>query len=393
MSLLKLFGNSLISAFNDKICYLNETTSWSHMIDFSSPYEKGRPLKYFDGNNEKHPREDIDQQIELSGGLNIITSLEVHENKSLLAIVTSDKSLFLYKIENFDGPECLKLLSRRLVARASSCMQFSAGGRFVIVCDKSGDCYEYDCENITKPGRWILGHMSQVLAILVNSDDSLIVTSERDEKIRVTKYPQCHTIQTFCLGHTEFVSDLKFLDTQNDTMLLSLSGDETLRIWEYRTGKELLQKQLKLPGIRLATKHLDDGYTLVVILCYKPNTLAVYRITTENNLQCEFIQDLKTTEKNIYTALTLDDHNNLIAQIINADTSEASLKKYKFDREKNKFSVDNNDFSSEHILSNLNKEHFPYTDKVSSLFKKKFDNIKVYLERKRKRIDDTNKEF
>lgn len=74
-----------------------------------------------------------------------------------------------------------------------------------------------------------------------------IITSDRDEKVHVTNYPDTHEIQNICLGHTEFVSSLAFVD--NDKLLLTSSGDKTLRFWNFESGKEIFQNTLEFVPI------------------------------------------------------------------------------------------------------------------------------------------------
>jgi len=39
----------------------------------------------------------------------------------------------------------------------------------------------------------------------MTSDDGYIVTADRDEKIRISHFPNAYNIQAFCLLHTEYV--------------------------------------------------------------------------------------------------------------------------------------------------------------------------------------------
>jgi len=49
----------------------------------------------------------------------------------------------------------------------------------------------------------MLGHVSMLTDILLSKDEKYVITSDRDEKIRVTKYPKTYIIKNFCLGHKE----------------------------------------------------------------------------------------------------------------------------------------------------------------------------------------------
>ncbi|XP_045708396.1 tRNA (guanine-N(7)-)-methyltransferase non-catalytic subunit WDR4 isoform X3 [Phyllostomus hastatus] len=77
-----------------------------------------------------------------------------------------------------------------------------------------------------------------LLDVAVSPDDRYVLTADRDEKIRVSWALAPHNIEAFCLGHTEFVSRI-FVVPNHPELLLSSSGDCTLRLWEYRRGREL----------------------------------------------------------------------------------------------------------------------------------------------------------
>jgi tRNA (guanine-N(7)-)-methyltransferase subunit TRM82 len=67
----------------------------------------------------------------------------------------------------------------------------------------------YDVVNDSKPVL-LLGHVSMLLAMVIFNVSffqtmtlDYIITCDRDEKIRVSHYPQAFDIQSFCLGHEE----------------------------------------------------------------------------------------------------------------------------------------------------------------------------------------------
>lgn len=51
-------------------------------------------------------------------------------------------------------------------------------------------------------GTLVLGHTSSLLAMALTSDERFVVTSDRDEHIRISHFPRGYRIERFCLGHT-----------------------------------------------------------------------------------------------------------------------------------------------------------------------------------------------
>lgn len=393
---MKAYKQFVLAAFNRKLLFLEGDTCWSYELKPDLPLEKSRPRKYFDADSDSDEDDEArgktsEQPLQSNGNKTDkvhIVALEVHEAKSLLAVATSDKSLYLFEIgADGAGEEKLKFLSRRLVSRASSCMTFAASGDFLVVCDKGGDCYRYDCDDYKKPGRWLLGHMSQVLDVVVTGDEKLIITSDRDEKIRVTNHPDCHTIETFCLGHGEFVSQLAFLAKADKTYLLSLSGDKTLRFWDFTKGAELTKAELETPGYRMVTKSLDGENVVAAILCYEPTETAIVTVNV-GSLKCDAVQTLSLPEGEVFSSMEFDENFNLFALVIAKESEKVSLRVYQFDKENCKFNEEKSNPKVSLFASRTEMDNLPYVDSVAFLFKKKFDNIKDYQERKRRRIEE-----
>jgi tRNA (guanine-N(7)-)-methyltransferase subunit TRM82 len=70
----------------------------------------------------------------------------------------------------------------------------------------------------------------------------IILTSDRDEKIRVSHFPETYCIEGFLLGHTAFVSSVALLSSSSSSSIhqcLSVGGDGTIRLWDYTTCNEL----------------------------------------------------------------------------------------------------------------------------------------------------------
>lgn len=93
----------------------------------------------------------------------------------------------------------------------------------------------------------LLGHVSMLVDVLAvtlpnesGKDRTYVLTADRDEHIRVSRYPQSFVIEGFCLGHEAFVSKL-LAPSWDRTQLVSGGGDEFVLIWDWRSGK-VLQK-------------------------------------------------------------------------------------------------------------------------------------------------------
>ncbi|XP_076450208.1 uncharacterized protein LOC143286511 [Babylonia areolata] len=162
------------------------------------------------------------------------------------------------------------LLSSRPLARRATSLTFTLDEGTVLVSDKSGDVYSFptllqqgqdgneeaqvkgedkvkDGDKVKEEevkdgnegktdGQLVLGHLSMVLDLCLTGGDRYVATCDRDEKIRVSHFPNGYNIHAFCLGHTQFVSCLLYVEEFR--VLISGSGDGTLAVWDME-GKQL----------------------------------------------------------------------------------------------------------------------------------------------------------
>jgi tRNA (guanine-N(7)-)-methyltransferase subunit TRM82 len=98
-----------------------------------------------------------------------------------------------------------------------------------------------------KHGQLLLGHVSILTSIaLAHTVDPhsgqrrrYIITSDRDEHIRVSRYPQAHIIEQFCLGSKSFVTALHICSAQSGGELRALvsgGGENQIRFWDWLSG-------------------------------------------------------------------------------------------------------------------------------------------------------------
>lgn len=114
---------------------------------------------------------------------------------------------------------------------------------------------------------------------LIYFSTKYILTSDRDEKIRVTNYPATHEIESFCLGHLEFVSSFDFIDNER---IVSVSGDKTLRLWKFVDGTELDVFELEIIPleVKVSKQSANDG---MIFISTMDNKLFIFDYHLDEN--------------------------------------------------------------------------------------------------------------
>ncbi len=170
------------------------------------------------------------------------------------AVARNNKTLDVYtvKLENLAQKTCQPSLQYRTPKRVSSftfanipasseSFATNVTVPLLISVDLAGDSYAYNL--IEKGQRLLLGHTASMLthvAIAENgSDSSLLLTSDRDEKIRISRFPESYIIEGFLLGHTAFVTGFALIPSSSPSLVVSCAGDMTLRLWDLSAQVEL----------------------------------------------------------------------------------------------------------------------------------------------------------
>ena len=188
-----------------------------------------------------------------------------------LAVSREDKSLSLYTYNRNSTSDAIKEIYPTVtykLAKRARCLSFASVPsssssctdelNVIIAGDLSGDAYAFPLVSTTTDDkstrRLLLGHTASILTGLNVVPSSLkqnkqqkeqfILTSDRDEKIRVTNFPQTYNIHGYLLGHTSFISTMDAISSSDSSsalrpLCITGSGDGTVRLWNYATCKEI----------------------------------------------------------------------------------------------------------------------------------------------------------
>ncbi|KAK1931404.1 tRNA (guanine-N(7)-)-methyltransferase non-catalytic subunit wuho [Phytophthora citrophthora] len=197
---------------------------------------------------------------------NRITTLQLFQpqGSELLALLflVDERRLVHYEL-NLKA-ETLVLKASRSVPRSATCM---AVGHLklptgetkyaVIVGQKTGEAVAVPFPDVDRDLKTLLGHTtSMVTHVAVNHDSSLLLTADRDEKLRVSRFPNAAIIESYCLGHAASLTKVACSAVTPD-LVVSTSMDNTLKLWQMSTGKLLASEPL-LPGVEVSLEPLDE---------------------------------------------------------------------------------------------------------------------------------------
>ncbi|EFN84925.1 WD repeat-containing protein 4, partial [Harpegnathos saltator] len=290
------------------------------------------------------------------------------------------------------------------LVRAASKMRFSPNND-IVVADKAGDAYLFSTSSPMGNGTLILGHLSMLLDVLVTQDMKYILTTDRDEKIRVSMFPNCYNILSYCLGHAKFVTNISELP-HDKSILISCGGDGNLKLWDYKHGTELMSvnfcDKISKCTIDKFNQHLRDNYydecvdvlpvkhmrvshfhemeSLVVISFYNSEILLIYSITNDQKSQlvANYLESLSVELEPVDCCL----HKKNLWLL-----TDVGFRVYKF--QDNKFVVHD---TLNCAVKHLNKSWETLKDITVKqnffpiLYKRKYDNVQEYLERKKIRL-------
>jgi len=353
-----------------------------------------------------------------------ILSAALSHSRDLLAICDDYKALKVWNLSNAskDGPS---LLCETTLSRRSTALTFSPTDDSVLVADKNGDAYSLQIPQ--QPGTdkdvtpiRILGHLGMLLDIKMSSCGKFILTCDRDEKIRVSHYPNAYNIHNFHLAHSQFVYRLciprdlpgHFISGGGDGAVIFWSLENPRPLYVLNTIEDLNSPKEDSPSVagddspsvapQIKCLEYSNGH-----LCVSFNDLdviLVYAICAISAMSVEaYLVQTIQLPSTVWDCISIDD-----ATFVVLTSEKPHLRRFRFavksgaDEKQNatlnplveiheplNLSFSNAEDSMEALETSLAS-----ATKAPSLFavltKSKIDNMKAYLETKEKRLAGGN---
>ncbi|XP_061546461.1 LOW QUALITY PROTEIN: tRNA (guanine-N(7)-)-methyltransferase non-catalytic subunit wdr4 [Phycodurus eques] len=346
---------------------------------------------------ENDPKADDDNSLAGTTGSDIILAFTISPSGKVAALTDDSKRLVL-----FERQHCWQCVSTRWLARRGTSLAFTRGEDEVLVADKSGDVYSFSVLQPEKEGELKMGHLSMVLALTMSLDGKYIITADRDEKIRVSHLCSPYNIQSFCLGHKEFVSSL-LVPSGDRHWLLSGSGDGTMKLWEYKTGRRLQSYDLKdldethvskLENERVTVCHITgspDGRH-VAVQCDGVSTIRFFALKREND-EKKLVPHSRLSLPRCPLDMTFDPEGRLWVLM---DSVETLLQIYTLEQSTWKCETASPELKRATAAFEPHWETIDVAAKATSRFehlhKPTFDNVAVYMEKKQQRLEEQQKQ-
>lgn len=254
--------------------------------------------------------DDAENQQKSEDELSTIHAIGVIKRGEYLfcALAKGDKSLSIYKMNTQEilksevHPSMIYNTPKRL-----SCMNFTQWPSdddkstptterpmILLAGDMTGDAYAYNLES--KGQSLLLGHTASMLTGLcvVNG---MLLTSDRDEKIRVSSFPQTIDIEGFLLGHGAYITAV--VASPEKGTVITASGDSTIRAWNLMNQAELSVLSFEsendnAPSLIPADMSLNEDGTLLAVIFDDSNRLDIY--TVDDSQDSAKLQLLESVE-------------------------------------------------------------------------------------------------
>jgi hypothetical protein len=192
----------------------------------------------------------------------VCCSMTKNDNEVYFAVSRENKTLSLYSYTmgiSLDTKSSLIPTVTYNMPRRARCLAYTNvadGTNLIIIAgDMSGDAIAYPViPQSISARRLLLGHTASILTGL-NVASGLILTADRDEKVRVSAFPDTQLIRGYLLGHTSFIStmDVVVSTTTEHTLCVTGSGDGSVRLWDCVSCYEIAI----VPAVAMIKKDVD----------------------------------------------------------------------------------------------------------------------------------------
>ncbi|XP_033219728.1 tRNA (guanine-N(7)-)-methyltransferase non-catalytic subunit wdr4 isoform X2 [Belonocnema kinseyi] len=302
--------------------------------------------------NNTHNNEDIES-------FHALMSVNFSNDGEYLSICTNRKQLCLYKRKS------LEIVSNRTLIRAASKVRFTKNND-IVVADKSGDAYLFSTSKPLENGTLLLGHKKFVNNIAeVPHDREILVSCGGDGVFIFWNYKTGTEIYTY-----PFKDGLQ----DEDTDIRKLS-----RLLEESNVEESV---IAVPVKQMQISMLNDLTSIISISLFCCKRVFIYCVTgkKDGNLVVKYLQSVLIEDEPLECHLK----ENRLWILTNENLKVYELVENSFSK----------DLEMTQKLEKLNESWKKLRSNASDrtlfpiLYKRKFDNVQEYQERKKSRLID-----
>jgi tRNA (guanine-N(7)-)-methyltransferase subunit TRM82 len=110
----------------------------------------------------------------------------------------------------------------------------------------------------------LLGHVSLLTDVAIaklqvhGKRREFILTADRDEHVRISRFPQAHIIEGYCLGHREFVSKI-VIPSWTPGFMVTGGGEPSLKVYDWQKGDIICEEVFDGPVGPVIQEVLDSN--------------------------------------------------------------------------------------------------------------------------------------
>ncbi|KAM7253909.1 hypothetical protein ACFE04_031591 [Oxalis oulophora] len=255
-----------------------------HPLQYSVAVAVGSELRVFDITGDKTVT-----LVDESGGIShkdSIRSIRYGANGKLFVSAGDDK---LVKIWSTESWHCIRTVCSE---KRVSAVAISNDGQYVCFADKFGVVWVVDLHGLDeskgsddKKAAPLLAHYCSIITSLdFSPNGKFILSADRDFKIRVTLFPKnplegAHEIQSFCLGHTEFVSCIAFVGSVDFPDGFLVSGSGSLASNGSNKGDSTVTDLCAIPDTTLIAAAIQSLQGVILLTCdVSARTLSIAKV-------------------------------------------------------------------------------------------------------------------
>ncbi|GJQ09686.1 hypothetical protein GpartN1_g1477.t1 [Galdieria partita] len=202
-----------------------------------------------------------------------------------LAVVTNDKRLLVFENQEDDSKDSWKLQQTRFFRKRPCAVIFSCESNSkILVADKSGLVHVISLSEESQSLPWLeqrveneenflskdedddscLGHYATIVAVTMSMNGEYVITGDRDNKIRVSEYPNTYNIYSFCLSDPHFFVTRIWTCVLEQEWLFSVHHNGEMKVWDWNGKLKLRHVHSAIGFLVDASYHIYDHHTVLV---------------------------------------------------------------------------------------------------------------------------------